>query len=343
MENNNHLVDSYGRVAKKLRISITDRCNMRCVYCLPSNNAKWLDQENLLSYEQIIRLAKIFVYLGIEKVKITGGEPTVRSNVENLVKSLSSIKGLRSVSMTTNGLLIKDKIKILKDCGLESLNISLDTFKPDRFKAMSGGGSIDGFHKVIGAINTALDENLQLKVNVVIMRGWNDDEIPRFVKFSRETGCTVKFIEFMPLDGTGIWAEEIVVSKREMIARINKDFIYHHHHLLPIDNDKSDPARLYTFDDGKGVIGFIPSITEPFCQNCDRVRITADGKLYTCLFDKSSYNLKSLLEEEEGKTSDEDIIKYIRNSIQKKPEGIIKIIRTKSLRPTLNKMNTIGG
>ena len=331
------LADSYGRIAKKLRISITDRCNMRCIYCMPSNNANWLDQENLLSYEQITRLAKIFVLsLGIEKIKITGGEPTIRSNVESLVKSLSSIEGLRSVSMTTNGLLIKDKIKILKDSGLESLNISLDTFKPDRFKAMSGG--IDGLYKVMDAVKSALDENLTLKINTVIMKGWNDDEILQFVKFSRETGCTVKFIEFMPLDGTGIWAEEIVVSKREMINKINKDFI---HHLSPINNDKSDPARLYTFDDGIGVIGFIPSITEPFCQNCDRVRITADGKLYTCLFDKSSYNLKDLLEEE--KKSDDEIIKYIRNSMQKKPEGIIKIIRTKLLRPTLNMMNTIGG
>jgi cyclic pyranopterin phosphate synthase len=304
---------------------------------MPSNNANWLDQENLLSYEQITRLAKIFVLsLGIEKIKITGGEPTIRSNVESLVKSLSSIEGIRSVSMTTNGLLIKDKIKILKDSGLESLNISLDTFKPDRFKAMSGG--IDGLYKVMDAINTALDENLTLKINTVIMKGWNDDEISQFAKFSRETGCTVKFIEFMPLDGTGIWAEEIVVSKREMIDRINKDFIYH---LSPINNDKSDPARLYTFDDNIGVIGFIPSITEPFCQNCDRVRITADGKLYTCLFDKSSYNLKNLLEEE--KKSDDEIIKYIRNSMQKKPEGIIKIIRTRLLRPTLNMMNTIGG
>jgi len=331
---NNHIVDSYGRIAKKLRISITDRCNMRCVYCMPSNNTNWLNQENLLNYEQITRLAKIFVYLGIEKIKITGGEPTIRSNVENLVKSLSSIEGLRSVSMTTNGLLIKDKIKILKEFGLESLNISLDTFKPDRFKAMSG---IDGFFKVMGAINTALNENLPVKINVVIMRGWNDDEISHFVRFSRDTGCTVKFIEFMPLDGTGIWAKDLVVSKSEMLDRINNDFI---HQLSPLDNDKSDPARLYTFDDGKGVIGFIPSITEPFCQNCDRVRITADGKLYTCLFDKSSYNLKDLLEE--GK-SDNDIIKYIRDSVQKKPEGIIKIIKTKSLRPTLNKMHTIGG
>ena len=219
--------------------------------------------------------------------------------------------------MTTNGILVKDKIKILKESGLESLNISLDTFKPDRFKAMSG---IDGFYKVRNAINTAIDENLPVKINTVIIKGWNDDEISHFVRFSRDTGCIVKFIEFMPLDGTGIWSEELVVSKKRMIEIINKDF----DQLSPLYNDKSDPARLYTFEDGKGVIGFIPSITEPFCQNCDRVRITADGKLYSCLFDKSSNDLKSLLEE--GK-SDIDIIKCINKSVQEKPEGIIKIIK----------------
>jgi cyclic pyranopterin phosphate synthase len=306
---------------------------MQCVYCMPSNNTKWLEQDNLLSYEQITRLAKIFVSLGIEKIKITGGEPTVRGNVENLIKSLSSIEGVRSISMTTNGILLKDKIKILKESGLESLNISLDTFKPDRFKSMSG---IDGFYKVMDAINTAIDENLPVKINTVIMRGWNDDEISQFVRFSRDTGCIVKFIEFMPLDGTGIWSEDLVVSKKKMIETINKDF----NKLTPLYNDKSDPARLYTFEDGKGVIGFIPSITEPFCQNCDRVRITADGKLYSCLFDKSSNDLKGLLED--GK-SDIDIIKFINKSVQEKPEGIIKIIKSHSLRPTLNVMHTIGG
>ena len=191
---------------------------MQCVYCMPSNNTNWLEQDTLLSYEQITRLAKIFASLGIEKIKITGGEPTVRGNVENLIKSLSSIEGLRSISMTTNGILVKDKIRILKESGLESLNISLDTFKPDRFKAMSG---IDGFYKVRNAIETAIDENLPLKINTVIIKGWNDDEISQFVKFSRDTGCVVKFIEFMPLDGTGIWSDELLVSKKKMIEIIN--------------------------------------------------------------------------------------------------------------------------
>lgn len=329
----NNLVDSFGRIAKKLRISITDRCNMRCVYCMPANNTNWLEQENILNYDQITRIAKIFVFLGVEKIKITGGEPLVRRNVEILVNSLSSIEGLRSISMTTNGLLLKDKVKDLKESGLESVNISLDTFKPDRFKAMSG---VDGLNKVIDSINRAKSENLPVKINTVIMRGWNDDEIPSFVKFSRDTGCAVKFIEFMPLDGTGIWAESLVVSKGEMIYRINKDFSK----LNPIDNDISDPARLYTFEDRKGVIGFIPSITEPFCQNCDRVRLTVDGKLYSCLFDKTNYDLKGLLDD--GK-SDNDIMKYINKSLLEKPEGIIKIIKTHSLKPTLNVMHTIGG
>jgi GTP 3',8-cyclase len=208
----------------------------------------------------------------------------VRGNIEYLIESLSSIKGLRSVSMTTNGLLIKDKVKILKDSGLECLNVSLDTFRPDRFKAMSG---IDGFYKVMDSVNTAFDENLQVKINTVIMRGWNDDETSQFVRFSRDTGCTVKFIEFMPLDGTGIWAEGLVVSNSEMIDKINKDFI---HHLSPLDNEISDPARLYTFDDGKGVIGFIPSITEPFCLNSSVMyslnlfAIMAILKIILCLF-----------------------------------------------------------
>ena len=211
---------------------------MQCVYCMPSNNTKWLEQDNLLSYEQITRLAKIFVSLGIEKIKITGGEPTVRGNVENLIKSLSSIEGLRSISMTTNGILLKDKIKILKESGLESLNISLDTFKPDRFKSMSG---IDGFYKVMDAIDTAIYENLPVKINTVIMRGWNDDEISQFVRFSRDTGCIVKFIEFMPLDGTGIWSEDLVVSKKKMIETINKDFnkLFSSQLIASLDNAKS--------------------------------------------------------------------------------------------------------
>jgi GTP 3',8-cyclase len=329
-----NMEDTYGRIAKKLRISVTDRCNMRCVYCMPYNNTNWLNQDTLLSYEQIVHIVRIFAKLGIEKIKITGGEPTVRPKIEELVKSLSNIDGIKSISMTTNGLLLKDKVKKLKESGLKGITISLDTFKSERFKAITG--IEDGLSKVLDSIDAAKTAGLQVKINVVIIRGWNEDEIIQFAQFSRETDTIVKFIEFMPLDGTGIWTHDLVFSKKEMIQLINTKV----KKLVPLFNDNSDPARLYSFDDGRGVVGFIPSITEPFCQYCDRIRITSDGNFYTCLFEKKGYNLKNLLEE---RKSDEEIGKYVLENIKKKPEGIISIIRLNLLKPTLNEMHTIGG
>jgi GTP 3',8-cyclase len=329
-----NMEDSYGRIAKKLRISVTDRCNMQCVYCMPYNNTNWLEQNTLLSYEQIVHLVNIFAKFGIEKIKITGGEPTVRPKIEELVKSLSNIDGIKSISMTTNGLLLKDKVKKLKESGLNSITISLDTFNQKRFKAITGIEG--GLTKVLDSIDAAKTAGLQVKINVVIMRGWNEDEIAHFAQFSRETNTIVKFIEFMPLDGTGIWTNNLVFSKKEMIQLINTKV----KKLVPLFNDNSDPARLYSFEDGIGIVGFIPSITEPFCQYCDRIRITSDGKFYTCLFEKKNYDLKILLQE--GK-SDAEIGEYILENIKKKPEGIISLTRLNLLKPTLNQMHTIGG
>lgn len=333
LNSTNELSDSFGRIAKKLRISVTDMCNMRCVYCMPYNNTNWLNQKNILTFDQITSLARIFVSLGVEKIKITGGEPLVRSNIRSLIRSLSSIEGIRSISMTTNGLLLKENLAGLKEAGLDSINISLDTFDPHRFKLMSG---IDGLATVIGSIKSASSQDLNVKINTVIMRGWNDDEISEFIKFSKETGCPVKFIEFMPLDETRIWSENLVVSEDEMIQRINNNF----GKLSPLGNDKADPARLYRLDEENATIGFIPSITKPFCQDCDRVRITADGKLHTCLFEKKNYDLKALLE---NGNSTEEIREYIRKCVMEKPEGIIKIIKSHSLKPNLNNMHSIGG
>jgi cyclic pyranopterin phosphate synthase len=325
--------DRFGRVAKKLRISVTDRCNMRCIYCMPFNNTTWFEQHNLLNFDQIVHLSTIFATLGIDKIKITGGEPTVRPKIEDLVKSLANINGIKSISMTTNGLLLKDKVKQLKGSGLQSVNISLDTFDGRRFKAMTG---IDGLGKVLDSIDAASSIGMQVKINTVVIRGWNDDEIARFAQFSRETGHVVKFIEFMPLDGTGIWAPNLVFGKREMIDIIGTNI----KKLVPLNNDSSDPARLYSFDDDNGIIGFIPTITEPFCQYCDRIRITSEGKFHTCLFEKEGYDLKNLLES--GKT-DNEIGLYIQDCLRKKPEGIITTIKSNALKPTLNVMHTIGG
>lgn len=300
---------------------------------MPSNNTEWFEQSDVLTYEEIVRLTTILVGLGIEKVRVTGGEPTVRREIERLIGALSKINGIKSISMTTNGLLLRDKVKQLREAGLASVNVSLDTFKADRFKAMGG---VEGVDKVLASIRAADDAGLKVKINTVVMRGWNDDEVVDFAKFARDTGYTVRFIEFMPLDGTGIWSPDLVFSKKEMIESINKNV----KELIPLNNDSSEPATLYSFADGKGTIGFIPSMTEPFCGFCDRIRITSDGRFLTCLFENPGYDLKSLLR---GGRSDDEIKKYILECLKKKPEGVISIIRAKGLKPTLNVMHKIGG
>jgi cyclic pyranopterin phosphate synthase len=301
---------------------------------MPNGITEWFEQNNILSYDEIVKLATILARLGIEKIRVTGGEPLVRPKVEELIKTLSNIDEIKAISMTTNGLLLRDKVMQLRDAGLSSINVSLDTFKDDRFKAITG---IRGLNKIMNAIRVADDAGLKIKINTVIMRGWNDDEIADFARFARFTGYTVRFIEFMPLDGSGIWEPNLVVTKTETINRINKDV----KELVRVDNNNSaEPATLYSFVDGIGTVGFIPSISEPFCGNCDRLRISSDGRLLTCLYENPGYDLRSMLR---GKRSENEITEYILQSVQKKPEGIIKIIRTKSLKPTLNFMHRIGG
>lgn len=330
----NELIDGYGRTGRKLRLSVTDRCNMRCIYCMPDNNNEWFEQHNILSYEEIIRLTAVFVSLGIEKLRITGGEPTVRYKIETLIGALSNIRGIKSIDMTTNGLLLSDKVKELKQAGLDGVNISLDTFRADRFKAIAG---VDGLDRVLTSIKAADNVGLKVKINAVVIRGWNDDEVVDFARFARDTGYTVRFIEFMPLDGTGIWTPDLVFSKREMIQRINKNV----KELVPLNNNNSEPATLYSFADSEGTLGFIPSMTEPFCNKCDRLRLTSDGRFLTCLFEDPGYDLKQLLRNR--KSDDDAIRKYILQCTKKKPEGIVSIIRTNKLRPALNIMHRIGG
>jgi GTP 3',8-cyclase len=330
----NELIDGYGRIGRKLRLSVTDRCNMRCIYCMPDNNNEWFEQHNILSYEEIIRLTAIFVSLGIEKLRITGGEPTVRYKIETLIGALSNIRGIKSIDMTTNGLLLSDKVKELKQAGLDGVNISLDTFRADRFKAIAG---VDGLDRVLTSIKAADNVGLKVKINAVVIRGWNDDEVVDFARFARDTGYTVRFIEFMPLDGTSMWTPDLVFSKREMIQRINKNV----KELVPLNNNNSEPATLYSFADSEGTLGFIPSMTEPFCNKCDRLRLTSDGRFLTCLFEDPGYDLKQLLRNR--KSDDDAVRKYILQCTKKKPEGIVSIIRTNKLRPALNIMHRIGG
>jgi GTP 3',8-cyclase len=354
------LVDGFGRVARKLRLSVTDRCNMQCIYCMPrdmdrsdkagsnnNNNAiakRWLAKDQVLSYEEFLRISHIMAQLGIEKIRVTGGEPLLRPGVEDLIAGLSKIDGIKSISMTTNGLYLGEKAHLLKKSGLQSVNISLDTFKAGRFKAMCG---IDGLHKVLNSIYASENAGLKVKINTVVVRGWNDQEVVDFARFARETGHVVRFIEFMPLDGSGIWSPDLVVSKSEIISRIRNEIgdievsgIFENEDVKVNDEVGSAPAKLYSFTDGKGTVGFIPSMTEPFCAQCDRVRITSDGRLLTCLFENPGYDIKNLLRN--GKT-DQEIANYILESARRKPEGVVSIIRSKALKPTLNLMHTIGG
>jgi len=353
------LIDSFGRIARKLRISVTDKCNMQCKYCMPQDKVQWLNEDGVLKYDEITRLVSILADLGIEKIRLTGGEPLLRPNLEDLITSLTEIDGIKSISMTTNGLLLGDKASQLKESGLDSVNISLDTFRPDRFKAITG---IDGLDKVSSAIEAADNIGLKPKINTVVIRGWNEDEVMDFANFARKTEITVRFIEFMPLDGSGIWQPDLVYSKREMIDLIvrnvgqikplSHNLSDHGDYKESIDskgissdyNDKirtSDPATLYTFsDDEKGIIGFIPSMTEPFCARCDRARLTSDGRFLTCLFENPGYDLRNIIR---SNRSDYYIKRQLLQNMRRKPEGIIKIINMKALKPSLNLMHTIGG
>ena len=328
------LVDSYGRVAKKLRISVTDKCNMTCRYCMPKDNTKWFDTTEVLSFEEIIRLSSIFANLGIEKIRITGGEPLVRPSIGDLIRSIAKIDDIKSIGLTTNGLLLFDNVEALKSSGLNSVNISLDSFKDTKFKMMTG---INGLEKVINSIHKAKDVGLGVKINTVVVRGWNDDEVVEFANFARRTGITVRFIEFMPLDGTGIWRSDLVFSKVEMIKKIETDI----GKLLPAsEQDMSTPAKLYSFSDGVGTLGFIPSVTEPFCSECDRIRLTSDGRFLTCLFENPGHDIKSLMRDG---ASDEDLASCLIQRMNKKQEGIASLIRINGLKPKLNLMHTIGG
>jgi len=331
---NSKLIDSYGRSAKKLRISVTDKCNMACTYCMPKNNTEWFESGEVLSFEEITRLSSIFANLGVEKIRITGGEPLVRPSIEILIKSIAKIRQIKSIGMTTNGLLLLDRAEELKSSGLDSVNISLDSFKEDKFRMMTGSNGLD---KVLISIKKAKDVGFDVKINMVVVRGWNDDEVVEFANFGRSTGVTVRFIEFMPLDGTGIWRSELVFSKKEMIGILESNI----GRLFPLtEQEISAPAKLYSFSDRTGTIGFIPSVTEPFCNQCDRIRLTCNGKFLTCLFENPGHDIKNYLR---TGASDEQLSQYLIHCMALKQEGIVSLIRINGLKPKLNLMHTIGG
>jgi cyclic pyranopterin phosphate synthase len=280
------LTDGFGRVHTDLRISITDRCNFRCTYCMPAEGLPWLPREQLLSFEEITRITRMLVErYGFESVRLTGGEPTVRAKLPKLIAMLAELDV--DIALTTNGATLRLLAADLAAAGLRRINISLDTLRRDRFLEVARRDALD---QVLDGIDAALEAGLHpVKLNTVLMRGVNDDEVLDFAEFGRERGVTVRFIEFMPLDATDEWSARSVVPQDEIIATIGAV-----HPLEPVAR-AHEPAERFRYLDGRGEIGVIASVTHAFCASCDRIRLTADGQLRTCLFSVDEVDLRAVL------------------------------------------------
>lgn len=324
------LVDGFGRVHRDLRISVTDRCNFRCTYCMPAEGLDWMAREDLLTYEELTRVARVCVErFGFDGIRLTGGEPTVRANLPVLIEQLSSL-GV-DLSLTTNGTTLTNLAPTLVSAGLERINISLDSLQRERFEQITRRDELD---KVLEGIDAAVNAGLApVKINCVVMRGVNDDEIVDFARFGRERGVTVRFIEFMPLDAQGEWTNEQVVTKAEIVAAIGDVFP-----LEPVAERESDPAARWRYVDGGGEFGVIPSVTEAFCESCDRVRLTADGMLRHCLFATRELDLRTLLR---GGATDDDLAAAITAEVGAKWAGH-QINQVHFIRPSRS-MSQIGG
>jgi cyclic pyranopterin phosphate synthase len=305
------LHDKLGRQITDLRISVTDRCNFRCVYCRSADPENYRDHDEILSWPELDRLARIFLGLGIGKIRITGGEPLVRDGVEDYVARLNAM-GVEDLSMTTNGHLLAERCERLIQAGLRRINISLDSLDPRRFEKITRTKS---FKTVMRGIDAAQGSRLApAKINAVLVRGLNDDEVESFAAFARERGLIMRFIEFMPLDADRHWSRSLVVPAAEIHKRIQALWP-----LEQIPHERSETARKYRFADGTpGEIGLIAPVTQPFCGHCSRIRLTADGKLRTCLFSKDDHDLRALLREG---ASDEDLVIYIRSVVHEKEQG----------------------
>ena len=305
------LRDSYGRAIRDLRVSLTDRCNFRCFYCLPHGEPPIAPKEQMLSYEEIEYACEIFVSLGIEKIRLTGGEPMLRRDIETIIQKLAKLKPrMHDLALTTNGYFLPERAHGLKDAGLDRITISLDSLKRDVFKRMTG---VDVLDKVLAGIAAAKEAGLEpIKINAVIVRGHNEDEVADFAAFAREHDVKMRFIEFMPLDSGHEWSRADVVSGKEIRERISERFP-----LVRVDVARgSDTSSRYRFADGApGEIGIIAPVTEPFCGACSRIRLTADGQIRTCLFSTVEHSLRDVLRS--GASRDE-IIDYIESVILKK-------------------------
>ena len=328
------LVDSYGRHIKNLRISVTDKCNFRCVYCMPAEGLPWLPRAEILTYEEIARIARVAAAIGIEQIRLTGGEPTVRRELPSLIRMLKEVPGLRSLSLTTNGVLLNRLAGPLAEAGLTRINVSLDSLVRERFAELTRR---DALNQVLAGLE-ALEEYPSIspiKINAVAMRNFTESEVVDFARLARRKPYVVRWIEFMPLDADQIWRKEDILTGGEIRSLIEAEF----GPLVPvIGADKSETARRYTFADGIGEVGFINPVSEPFCKDCDRIRLTADGHLRTCLFSLEETDLRAILRSGED---DEALARAMRIAVWGKE--LKHYINDTRFRRSSRSMSMIGG
>jgi GTP 3',8-cyclase len=324
------LTDKFGRPIMDLRVSVTDRCNFRCVYCRSANPENNMPSASLLTWDEYERLVRILVPMGIRKVRVTGGEPLVRPGVEDFIARLKAA-GVQDVSMTTNGYMLAGRCDRLVAAGMDRINISLDSLDREKFERITRTKTFD---EVIAGIDAAQASRLRpVKVNAVLVRGINDDEVEAFAAFARERDLIMRFIEFMPLDADRAWTRDMVVTGAEVLGRISARWP-----LVPVVHERSETARKYRFADGRGEIGLISPVSQPFCGACSRIRLTADGKLRTCLFSKDDHDLKFLLR---GGATDREIGDEIVAIVAEKEQG--HRINEPGFVPPSRTMVSIGG
>lgn len=320
------LVDRFGRSKRKLRVSLTDRCNFRCSYCMPEN-PEWLPKSELLSYEELRRVIGLFVTeLGMTHLRLTGGEPLMRKGVPEFIASLDPLRkqGLQRISLTTNGALLDRYAEPLRDAGLDDLNISIDSLDPVRFRELTDG-DID---QVLAGIDAARAAGLSIKLNAVVIRDYNEMEVLPLARWAKREGLSLRFIEFMPLDGGGTWSPEKVVSEREILDALSREFTVD---AIPRTRE---PATYYLLD-GDYRLGVISTVSNPFCRTCDRLRLAATGEVYPCLFSPVGVDLRPALR---GEGDDEAVKQVIRQAVWRKGEGFIKSAGYVQRRVTMHAM-----
>ncbi len=307
------LIDRFQRVHSNLRVSVTDRCNIRCFYCMPNEHVQFKPRNEILTFEEIERFVRVVVQMGVNRIRITGGEPLVRADLPELVRLLDQVPGITDLAMTTNGVLLAEQVPALKQAGLRRLNISLDGLTEETFAKVTRRQGVDRVLEGIAAAQSAGFEKIRL--NAVAIRGITEAEIIPLASFSRESRLELRFIEFMPLDAERNWESEQVLSGAEIRAILQREF----GPLVPAERpDPSQPAVDYQFADGIGRVGFINPVSEPFCATCNRLRITAEGKIRNCLFSSEEWDARSLLR---GDASDEDIARLVTACVGAKKMG----------------------